>query len=301
MRTVTAHTPLWMKECVARLAAGATLTLLLAGCSVVLSRPPAPEAGSTREEVRLRRDLCSLSGCPVTVDVGSRRFQVKSHHQQSTLDEAIRHRKQSLAGRALTAIGDDIVRDLGGTTTRTLVVTSTHAVAGPSLPLLLDCDAVWIGEEHQEEVPEEERLDNSPPGQQRVSRVEVASGLACRASAPGDTAPMRWHIRRGIVPAQDSLALVLHALSRGDSLSPSAAASATLERVLPDAAADTIARYAVRHGSSGEVQILRADGTLVGTLFPASRVVDIGGAADPEEAVLLRLLIALLLASSAVL
>jgi hypothetical protein len=277
------------------------LTLLLAGCSVVLPRPPAPEAGNTREEARLRRDLCLLSACPVTVDVGPRRFQVKSHHQQSTLDEAIGRRKQSLVGRALTAIGDDIVRDLGGTTTRTLVVTSTHTVAEPSLALLLDCEAVWIGEEHQEEVPEEERLDNSPPGQQRVSRVEIGSGLACRASVPGDTASARWHIRRGIAPAQDSLALVLHALSRGDSLPPSAAARPTLERVLPDAAANAVARYTVRRGSNGDVQVLRADGTRVGTLFPASRVLDIGSVADPEEAALLRLLIALLLASSAVL
>ena len=176
MRMATAHTPWRMKERVARLATGAMLTLLLAGCSVVLPRPAAPEAGSTREEARLRRDLCLLSACPATVDIGPRRFQVKSQNRQSTLDEAIGRRKQSPVGRALTAIGDGIVRDLGGTTTRTLVVTSTHTVAEPSLALLLDCEAVWIGEEHQEEVPAEERLDNSPPGQQRVSRWRSAAG-----------------------------------------------------------------------------------------------------------------------------
>jgi hypothetical protein len=301
MRAMTAHSPEWTKECFASLATVAMLTLLLAGCSVALPRPPAPEAGSTREEARLRRNLCLRSECPATIDVGPRRFRVKSHRQQSTLNEAIRLRKQSLVGRALTAIGDDIVRDLGGTTTRTLVVTSTHAVTEPSLALLLDCDAVWIGEEHQEEVPQEERLDHSPPGQQRVSRVELGSGLACRATVPGDTASVRWHIRRGIAPAQDSLALVLHALSSGDSLRPSVTAAATLERVLPDAAAEAVARYTVRRGSNVDVRILRADGTPVGTLFLDSRVLDIGRAADPEEAALLRLLIALLLASSAVL
>lgn len=265
--------------------------LLLTGLNAcALMRPPLPELGPgvTREMPDVRSESCRGSSCTTIVALGAARFRLASHADAMSPDEALGRPRGSLGARAVSALGESLVRRIGGTTTEHVVSLGTRAVSDSTGELRLECETVWIDELSRER-------EN---GEDRTRTARIAEGIACQAVATVDSA-VRWRFRRGLAPARDSLAPLLESLTGLGASRTRGGDAIVLERVTAGGAR----RYVVDRGpdqASGpfvlpqaHLVLRRDDGTLVGALHEgmgATTAVDVAPGADAEETMLLRML-----------
>jgi hypothetical protein len=267
---------------------------LLGGCLLAPPRLPAPDVGVRREVVKPHGERCGTGTCTAAVAVGGHRFRVESRTRLVSPEEATGRPKRPLVRRALSAVGGAVLRNAGIGTSALAVGVGTRAVSDPTGALTLACEIAWVDEE----------LREKGRGGDSTTLTRLAEGMVCTAALPGEGAAARWRFRRGISPAADSLARILESPSLGPAGGTSPGAPMILERVAA-AGAPSTQRYSVEpYTSAGRRSafmavpvtrwvVRRGDGTvvgaLVGSVVPVAAV-DIDGAADPEEAAILRLI-----------
>jgi hypothetical protein len=274
--------------------AAAASPVLLTGCLLAPPRLPAPDAGVRRDAVKPHGERCGMGKCTAAVVVGGGRFRVESRTRLVSPEEATGRPERSVVRRALSAVGGAVLRNAGVGTSALAVGVGTRTVSDPTGTLTLACEVAWVDEEWREKAR----------GGDSTTVTRLAEGMACTAAPPGERAAPRWRFRRGISPTADSLARVLDSPSLGAAGGTSAGAPMILERVARAGGVAT-QRYSVEPNTSAGPRggfiaipvtrwvVRRGDGTVVGALVGSVRpvaAVDIDGAADPEEAAILRLI-----------
>jgi hypothetical protein len=197
--------------------------------------------------------------------------------------------------RVAESVGFWFVRQLGGTTERTMVGLGSRVVSGPAAAELeLHCDVFWMDDE-------ERAFDRAEAMDVTWSGERVAQGMRCLGRAAGDTVAAVWRFEAGIAPPRDSLAAVFDSLVAAMSPLIAPVPPMALERRGPDDQVE--ARYTVTPRGPGarqfsarvRLQVGREDGSPVAIIHAGPEsVLDMAPDASSEEKRVLRLVAALL-------
>lgn len=263
------------------------LVLGLAACTPPSAHLPAPDPSATRELVKVGGRTCSGMNCRTTVTIGERRLRVENTLETVSPDEALGRPTGSRAGRAMSAVGGALLRSTGFQTVSAEVRLGTRTVTDPAGLLALRCREVSINRHTRERNEENDRTE------------KLAQGIDCAGADAGDSANVRWRLRRGFSLERDSLAHVLDSLRAAAPEPFFDDREAALERIVGGAPQ----RYSLElrdvragmfSGTSHHWVVRRANGATVGTVhyyaFEGPVAIDIVSGADEEEASLLRLL-----------
>jgi hypothetical protein len=198
--------------------------------------------------------------------------------------------------RAALSVASWAVRQLGGTSTRTVVGLGTRVASGRGAGgLELNCSVFWMDDQDSE-------FDRRQAMDVTWTAARMAQGMRCTVTSPSDPETALWRLEAGIAPPLDSLAAVHDSLAAVQSPLLSRFPPVSLERLAADGS--VAERYVTDHAVPGGLReagirlrlyVAREDGERIAVLHVGeASVLDTNPAVGDEERRVLRLVAVLL-------